>query len=243
MDGRGVPLAGRMVSVKPGDAGACEGGRSQPHVATIANAVASSATTLQATRFFEAGEIGREVSRSAARRSRVSPIACSLSLRSFFKQYSRSLRARSGCMGRQRVPLRVELQDHRQRVRDRFTGEGSACHSANSNSTAPNDQISERRSAVLPRACSGAMYAAVPRITPMLVDPAVSVGELEGSASGMSRPSMALPSPKSSSLTVPSGVTLIFAGLRSRWIMPRSGARIRAHRRFGKRSSVHRPTR
>src|SRR5436190_17221597 len=35
------------------------------------------------------------------------------------------------------------------------------------------------RSTFLPRACSGLIYAAVPRITPPMVSPAVSVGELE----------------------------------------------------------------
>ena len=47
-------------------------------------------------------------------------------------------------------------------------------------STTPNAQTSARRSTALPRACSGAMYAAVPRISPISVPCAVSVGEFDG---------------------------------------------------------------
>ena len=48
-------------------------------------------------------------------------------------------------------------------------------------STQPNDQISVRLSIGLPRACSGLMYAAVPRITPSRVPPTVTVGDCERS--------------------------------------------------------------
>jgi len=49
-------------------------------------------------------------------------------------------------------------------------------------STAPNAQMSARRSTDLPRACSGDMHAAVPRITPATVACAVSVGEFIAAA-------------------------------------------------------------
>jgi hypothetical protein len=47
-------------------------------------------------------------------------------------------------------------------------------------STTPNAQISARLSTIAPRACSGAMYAAVPRITPARVPSTVNVGEIDG---------------------------------------------------------------
>jgi len=75
--------------------------------------------------------------------------------------------------------------------------------------------MSDRRSASEPRACSGDMYAAVPMITPASVARMVRVGEVAASAETGS-PESALASPKSSTLTRPSGVTLILAGFRSR---------------------------
>ena len=47
-------------------------------------------------------------------------------------------------------------------------------------STTPKAQMSARLSTTAPRACSGAMYAAVPRITPACVADSVSVGEMDG---------------------------------------------------------------
>jgi hypothetical protein len=72
-----------------------------------------------------------------------------------------------------------------------------------------------------PRACSGLMYAAVPRITPNCVKAGVvMVGDCESSGDKASVGSVAFASPKSSTFTGPSGRTLMFAGLRSRWMMP-----------------------
>ena len=72
------------------------------------------------------------------------------------------------------------------------------------------------------------MYAAVPRMTPtwvmaglMIVGDIVSAPALSGPpAPG----SASLARPKSSTFTVPSGRTLMLAGLRSRWMMPCSCA-------------------
>src|SRR5579863_5781475 len=107
-------------------------------------------------------------------------MACSLSLRSFLRQYSSSLRADAGVGAGSALQsgstfktiASVSVTDSPGNARFPLS---------NSNSTAPNDQISQRRSTVLPRACSGAMYAAVPRIMPAVVAPNVNVGELEGS--------------------------------------------------------------
>ena len=70
-------------------------------------------------------------------------------------------------------------------------------------------------STCLPFACSGLMYAAVPRITPTRVASRVSVGDIELSASGVSSAN-AFARPKSSTFTLSSGVSMMFAGLRSR---------------------------
>ena len=88
-------------------------------------------------------------------------------------------------------------------------------------STQPNAQMSARLSTDFPRACSGLMYAAVPSSTPSPVASAgdVSVGDKDNAAPGRELSAAASPSfasPKSSTLTDPSGRTLMFAGLRSR---------------------------
>ena len=83
-----------------------------------------------------------------------------------------------------------------------------------SKSTTPNAHTSTRWSTTLPLACSGAMYAAVPMITPICVAAAVRVGDWDGSPVGVG--SSAFANPKSSTFTVPSSRTLIFAGSRSR---------------------------
>ena len=88
-----------------------------------------------------------------------------------------------------------------------------------SNSTTPNAQMSARRSTGLPRACSGLIYAAVPRMMPAsVIAGAVIVGDCESSDAPPAW-SMALANPKSITFTVPSGRTLIFAGFKSRWMM------------------------
>jgi hypothetical protein len=81
----------------------------------------------------------------------------------------------------------------------------------------PNAQMSVRLSSVWPRACSGLTYAAVPRITPCNV-PLTRVGELERLVPAGSGANT-LASPKSSTLTFPSAVTLMFGGFKSRWTM------------------------
>ena len=69
----------------------------------------------------------------------------------------------------------------------------------------------------------GAIYAAMPRImpTPVVIAGEVIVGEF-GRISGalLAARSSAFARPKSRTFTVPSARTLIFAGLRSRWMIP-----------------------
>ena len=90
-------------------------------------------------------------------------------------------------------------------------------------STAPKEKISLRRSTGRPTACSGDMYAAVPRIMPARVCPMVMVGEFASEDLGGSS-SRTLARPKSSTFTTPSGVILMLAGFRSRCMMLRSCA-------------------
>ena len=85
-------------------------------------------------------------------------------------------------------------------------------------SAQPNAQMSARLSTVLPRACSGDMYAAVPSIIPAAVIAGdVMVGEVVNPAGpplALEPPdpgSRALARPKSNTFTVPSGRTLMFA--------------------------------
>src|SRR5207247_6356052 len=72
--------------------------------------------------------------------------------------------------------------------------------------TQPNAQMSVRLSTVLPRACSGDMYGAVPSRTPAAVGP-IAVGELVRFRSSERLALLSIARPKSSTLTLPSGVT------------------------------------
>src|SRR5215471_21641412 len=78
--------------------------------------------------------------------------------------------------------------------------------------TTPNAHTSARLSTGCPVACSGAMYAAVPRISPACVARIDKVGELVIAAFDVGSGSNALANPKSNTLTTPSLVTLTFAG-------------------------------
>ena len=94
-------------------------------------------------------------------------------------------------------------------------------------STQPNAQMSARLSTGLPRACSGLMYAAVPRIcpTPVIIASVVIAGDWDNpTAPGAAGASANFARPKSSTFTVPSGRTLMLAGFRSRWMTPFSCA-------------------
>jgi hypothetical protein len=64
------------------------------------------------------------------------------------------------------------------------------------------------------------MYAAVPRIIPAcVIAGVVRVGDCDTFAA-LPTGSTAFASPKSSTFTVPSVLTLMFAGFRSRWMIP-----------------------
>ena len=94
---------------------------------------------------------------------------------------------------------------------------------------------SARLSTLRPRACSGLMYAAVPRITPIsvmagevIVGLFIAYPGLPAVASPREGGAIALAKPKSSTFTVPSDCTLMFAGFKSRRTIPCSCAASRA---------------
>ena len=91
-------------------------------------------------------------------------------------------------------------------------------------STQPNAQRSVRSSTGLPRACSGLMYATVPRMMPDCVttgDATVGSSDMPGAVDPLVTPASAsLARPKSSTFTVPSVRSFTLAGLRSRCTMP-----------------------
>jgi hypothetical protein len=60
-------------------------------------------------------------------------------------------------------------------VSDTSSPGNARCPASISNSTTPNAQMSARLSTARPLACSGAMYAAVPRITPT---PDITAGDI-----------------------------------------------------------------
>jgi hypothetical protein len=79
--------------------------------------------------------------------------------------------------------------------------------------------MSERASTLLPSACSGDMYPAVPTTRPSAVrgrSPAATVT----SSSLTSAVSVSFARPKSTTLTRPSEPTITFPGLKSRWTIP-----------------------
>ena len=92
-----------------------------------------------------------------------------------------------------------------------------------SKSTQPKAQMSVRRSTGRPRACSGLMYAGVPKIAPgrVTIEPVpVAMSAAAPARVEAAGGSSVLAMPKSSTLTMPSGRTFTFAGLRSRWTIP-----------------------
>ena len=85
---------------------------------------------------------------------------------------------------------------------------------------APNAKMSLRASASSPSSTSGAMYWKVPTIVPSVVSGRLIVGDRESSERFEASP-VTRASPKSRSLA-PALVSMMFAGLRSRWMSPRA---------------------
>ena len=112
---------------------------------------------------------------------RASPIACRRCLGSFFRHRASSGRTSDAAAG-SALPVRLLAHDRHDRVGDVVALKRRAVPSASRRARTPNAQMSARRVDGLPRACSGAMYAAVPRITPAARAPCIdSVGEFAAS--------------------------------------------------------------
>ncbi len=125
-----------------------------------------------------AGSVGSAWMNSISQRT--SPIACSRSRRDFARQRRRSRDSRGSSVAgiavhsgsRARTDAMMSVTD----------SPGNACRPVRSSyNTQPNENTSLRWSVGRPFACSGDMYAAVPRMTPAIVPFAVSVGDSDKS--------------------------------------------------------------
>ena len=145
---------------------------------------------------------------------RTSVAVCRRFFTSFCRQRRSSLRIEDGTSDGSRVQSGSLFN-----TAPRMSGTSSPSNAARpvsiSYSNAPNAKMSVRLSTSFPLACSGLMYAAVPKITPAFVAARLNVGDCERLAFDGST-SNAFASPKSSTFTFPSGVTFTFAGFKSR---------------------------
>ena len=121
---------------------------------------------------------------------RASPMACNRCLRSLARAAAQDLADGAGRIGGELGPVGSLLTTASSTSGVVAPGKARLPASI-SYSTAPNEKISLRRSAARPTACSGDMYAAVPRMTPARVCPIVSVGEfaMEKAAARLRAPS------------------------------------------------------
>ena len=148
--------------------------------------------------------------------------------RSFSRQRcSKRRRLRGGVSGGQRGPVRLASSGCTAiDVGDIFAARTRAGRSASRRARSRTPRCRRACRPACPRACSGLMYAAVPRITPApRRRRRVIVGDCDSVRPTLpTRRSIALARPKSSTFTAPSGVSLMFAGFRSRWTIPFSCA-------------------
>ena len=91
----------------------------------------------------------------------------------------------------------------------------------------PNEKTSDRESSRRPSACSGDMYAGVPRMAPVRVWGTASSVGCDSRPSVELAPAATLARPKSSSFTRPVDEIITFEGLRSRWTIPAAWAAAR----------------
>ena len=122
------------------------------------------------------------------------------------------------------VPIRLLAHHRREEVGGRLAPEGSLARQRLLVEHGAERPDVRALVDIFPRACSGLMYAAVPRIIPACVACIERVGEFAAFALEAPAGSIALARPKSNTFTAPSARSLMFAGLRSRWMMPCSCA-------------------
>ena len=115
---------------------------------------------------------------------------------------------------RERGEVRIAVQHSRENSRHVFSVEHPLPSEHLEKHSAERPHVGPLINWPFPLACSGAIYAAVPMITPIWVAAAVSVGDCEGSPTGVV--SSASANPKFRTFTVPSSRTLMLAGFRSR---------------------------
>ena len=122
------------------------------------------------------------------------------------------------------------LHDHRrQRVADVFALEQPLAREQFVQHHAEGPDVGALVAPALPRACSGAMYAAVPRIMPACVMPMVSVGEFSD-CRWVAAPAFRFASPKVQHLHRAVGLDLDVAGLQ---IAMRDALVVRGFERIG----------
>ena len=112
---------------------------------------------------------------------RASPMACNRCFGSFFRQRWRRVRTGFGVLAGSSFQSGSALMISAS-VSVTLSPLNAILPANISNRTHPKPQMSARRSTGRPFACSGGMYAAVPRMTPAFVARFVSVGELRMSA-------------------------------------------------------------
>ncbi len=157
-----------------------------------------------------------ESSASSARRA--SPMSRRRRLRVALEAAREQPAEAGGRRGRQRAPSRARSFSTAASTSLTVSPSNSRRPVSISKSTTPKAQTSARLSTACPRACSGDMYAAVPRIRPAAVPRAARAwGTATRSAEDVTPRAVSAPSalarPKSSTLTLPSGVTLTFGRL------------------------------
>jgi hypothetical protein len=161
-----------------------------------------------------AGSSGTPPSRSSSC-TRASPIAWSRRFGSFSRHDRRSRRRLGGTPAGSKRQFGSVLRTDAN-VSEIVSPVNRRWPASISKTTTPNAQISARLSAGRPLACSGLMYAALPRMRCAAVAAAPAAGDLIASTSVPLVGSRAFASPKSSTFTVPSSRILMFAGFRSR---------------------------
>ena len=169
----------------------------------------------------------RRAGLDAASSTRASPMSRSRCFGSVEAARARAAAAAAASSGRQRVQSTACRSAPRRACRRRRRRRTARCPVSISYSTTPNAQMSARWSTALPLRLLGRHVGRGAEDHARLRHRGrVIVGECSTSAFDARRAagSIALARPKSSTFTVPSARTLMFAGLRSRWMMPCSCA-------------------
>ena len=186
-----VPDGGSTASFS---AGTVAGAGRPPRSAHAAAAAIASVATAQGTKAdarrggVMPGTAGA-TSSSSASSIRASAMSCSRCFGSFCRQRPRSRRTRGGTPAGRAAKSGAVFRTAASRS-ETVSPSKSRRPVSISKRTTPKAQMSARLSTALPRACSGDMYAAVPRMRPAAVPVCASVGDCDRSAEDVTpRPS------------------------------------------------------